>query len=151
MDLVGGRDEVCRGAVGEVWADTDAVVGCSAVFTGVHELAGWLLAVLAFSKVPAWLLAWMDAGLSLSVVVERVRSEVELLLLLVVEGVVWGTKTKLTSRGSPLLGGWRRLAELLAHEGHGLGVEQRIALGIVLFRFTLGHSVAWGFAVFAHG
>ena len=104
MELVGGWDEVCGSVVGEVWTDENTVVSCSTVFTGMHELARRFGAVLAFSEVPAWFLAWMNTGLSLSVADCVWGSEAELLLLLTVGArVVWGTKIKLSSRGSPLM------------------------------------------------
>ena len=104
MELVGGWDEVCGGVVGEVWTDENTVVSCSTVFTGMHELARRFGAVLAFSEVPAWFLAWMNTGLSLSVVDCVWSAEAKLLLLLTVgAGVVWGTKIKLIP-GLPLVG-----------------------------------------------
>ena len=125
------------------------MVSCSTVFTGMHELARRFGAVLAFSEVPAWFLAWMNTGLSLSVVDCVWSLETELLLLLTVGArVVWGTKIKLIP-GLPLVGWWRGLAELLAHKGHGLMGEQRIVLGM-FFGFALGNRVAWGVAVLAY-
>ena len=65
-------------------------------------MARWLWAILPFSEVSAWFEAWVDSSWP---VVECVWStEVELLLLVVGEGVVWGTKIRLTPWRSPLIG-----------------------------------------------